>query len=415
MAGKAQELGGPIRIADYLSLGLLARLVPPSLVHSALEKHEKQSQRIRALPAHAVVYYVMALAMYQGVNAEEVLRMVTEGMAYLGDGVISAKVGKSGISAARTRLGADVMQTIAATSLTPLADEVSTPSAFYRGLRLVSLDGSTLEVADEVANREAFGVPGTNQGRTGYPQLRFVGLLESGTHAMFGITLGGYKDAEITLAHETIKHLKPGYLCLADRGFAGYPIWQSAMKTGANLLWRVPKNRLLPAKTRFADGSYLSEISPAPATKQKRHDEPSEPITVRVIDYQMPGIPDVEPVYRLITTLLDPVAAPAQELAELYHARWSIETTFGEIKTTLKGSEVAMRSKKPDLVQQEFWGLILAHHVVRKLMLEAALLRERPPTDLSFKHSLTLLRRKLPASGAIPPRAIPQVVGWGGE
>lgn len=191
MAGKAQELSGPIRVADYLSLGLLARLVPPSVVHSALEKHDRQSQRIRALPAHAVVYYVMALAMYQGVNAEEVLKMVTEGMAYLGDDVIAPKVGKSGISAARTRLGANVMQTIAETSLVPLADEV--------------------------ANREAFGVPGTNQGRTGYPQLRFVGLLESGTHAMFGITLGGYKDGEVTLAHETIKHLKPGYLCLAAK------------------------------------------------------------------------------------------------------------------------------------------------------------------------------------------------------
>ncbi len=225
MAGKTQEIGGSIRVADYLSLGLLARLVPPSLVHSALATHEKHSQRIRALPAHAVVYYVMALAMYQGVNAEEVLKMVTEGMAYLGDDVVAAKVGKSGISAARTRLGADVMQTIAATTLTPLAEVASTPSAFYRGLRLVSLDGSTLEVADEVANREAFGVPGTNQGRTGYPQLRFVGLLESGTHVMFGITLGGYKDAEINLASETVKHLKPGYLCLADRGFAGYPMW----------------------------------------------------------------------------------------------------------------------------------------------------------------------------------------------
>ncbi len=187
------------------------------------------------------------------------------------------------------------------------------------------------------------------------------------------------------------------------------------METGADLLWRVPKNRLLPAKTRFADGSYLSEISPAPATKKNRQDVSSEPLTVRVIDYQLPGLPDAEPVYRLITTLLDPVAAPAQELAQLYHSRWSIETTFGEIKTTLKGSEVVMRSKKPDLVRQEFWGLLLAHHVVRKLMLEAALSRERPPTDLSFKHSLTLLRRKLPASGAISPRAVPQVVEWGGE
>jgi IS4 transposase len=111
-----------------------------------------------------------------------------------------------------------------------------------------------------------------------------------------------------------------------------------------------------------------------------------------------------------MTTLLDPNTAPAQELAALYQARWTIETTLAEIKTTLKGADVVLRSKTPALVRQEFWGLLLAHHVVRKLMLEAALVHEQPPDALSFKHSLSLMRRKLPASGALPPRAVPEVV-----
>lgn len=351
----------------------------------------------------------MALSLYRGINTEEVLRVVTEGMEYLGANAIRREVSKSAISAARTRLGAGVMQSIARQALVPLATE-ATPDAFYRGWRLVSLDGSGLEVADEAANREAFGVPGTQQGRTGYPQLRFVGLLENGTHVLFGVALGGYQDAEASLAHEAIQHLRPGMLCLADRGLSGYPLWAAASRTGAQLLWRIPKNRQLPVRERLADGSYLSQIEPAPLTRKKMAIPDAPPLTVRVIDYRLPGVPDAEPIYRLMTTLLDPVAAPAQELAALYQSRWTIETTFAEMKTTLKGADVVLRSKTPELVRQEFWGLLLAHYAVRKLMLEAALAHDRPPDRLSFKHSLALLRRKLPTSGALPPRAVPEVV-----
>lgn len=409
MAGKAAELRGQARVSDYLSVGLLSRLVPPSLVDEALTAHNRHSKRQRDLPAHAVAYYVMALSLYRGVNTEEVLRVVTEGMDYLGDAAIRRKVGKSAISASRTRLGAEVMHYIAEQALTPLAQPQMVGS-FYRGLRVVSVDGTTLEVADETSNREAFGVPGTQQGQTGYPQIRCVGLLENGTHVLFGVALGGYKDSEASLAHQAIQNLKPGMLCLADRGFSGYPLWQAASQTGAQLLWRIPKNRKLPVLKRFKDGSYLSQINPAPATLKKMSDKTAPAITVRVIDYRLPGVADAEPVYRLITTLLDAEQCPADELAALYHVRWSIETTFAEIKTTLKGADIVLRSKTPELVRQEFWGLLLAHHVVRKLMLEAALSRQRTPDVLSFKHSLTLIRRKLPASGAISPRALPEVV-----
>jgi len=409
MAGKAAALTGQVRVADYLSVGLLSRLVPPSLVDAALTEHSRHSKRHRDLPAHAVAYYVMALSLYRDVNTEEVLRVVTEGMDYLGDTSIRRETGKSAISAARTRLGAEVMQTLARQTLTPLAQPQSA-CTFYCGLRIVAIDGTTLEVADEAKNRKAFGVPGTGQGQTGYPQIRCVGLLENGTHALFGVELGGYKDSEVSLAHQVVQNLEPDMLCLADRGFSGYPLWQAARQTGAQLLWRITKNRKLPVLERFGDGSYLSQISPAPATLKKMPDQTAPAITVRVIDYRLPGVTDAEPVYRLITTLLDAQRYPAAELATLYHDRWSIETAFAEIKTTLKGADIVLRSKTPELVRQEFWGLLLAHHVVRKLMLEAALSRQRTPDTLSFKHSLSLIRRKLPASGAIPPRGVQDVV-----
>lgn len=402
MAGKAAVLTGNPRISDYLSVGLLARLVPPALVDEALTAYDRHSKRQRDLPAHAVAYYVMALSLFREVNTQEVLRIVTEGMDHLGDATIRPDVGKSGISAARTRLGADVMRHLAERALTPLA-QPGAEASFYHDLRLVSVDGTTLEVADEQLNRDAFGVPGTQQGRTGYPQLRCVGLLENGTHVLFGVALGGYKDSEVSLAHQALKHLQPEMLCLADRGFSGYPLWQAACQTGAQLLWRVAKNRRLPVLQRYPDGSYRSRISPASATLKTMPNQTAPALTVRVIEYELPGIDAPEPIYRLITTLLDAEHYPANELAALYHQRWRIETTFAEIKTTLKGADVVLRSKTPELVRQEFWGLLLAHHGVRKLMLEAALSRQRSPDALSFKHSLTLVRRKLPTSGAISP------------
>lgn len=409
MAGKTAALTGQVRVADYLSVGLLSRLVPPSLVDAALTEHNRHSKRHRDLPAHAVAYYVMALSLYRDVNTEEVLRVVTEGMDYLGDASIRRETGKSAISAARTRLGAEVMQTLARQTLTPLASPQSA-SAFYRGLRIVAIDGTTLEVADCASNRKAFGVPGTGQGQTGDPQIRCVGLLENGTHALLGVELGGYNDSEVSLAHKVVPNLEPDMLCLADRGFSGYALWQAASQAGAQLLWRITKHRKLPVLERFGDGSYLSQISPAPATLKKMPDQTAPAITVRVIDYRLPGVTDAEPVYRLITTLLDAERYPADELATLYHERWRIETSFAEIKTTLKGADIVLRSKTPELVRQEFWGLLLAHHVVRKLMLEAALSRQRTPDTLSFKHSLSLIGRKLPASGAIPPRGVQDVV-----
>ena len=206
MSGKAATLQPGVRLADYLSTGLLARLCPPDKVAIALVACGRQSQRQRDLPAHATAYYVMALSLYQGVNYSEVLRVVTEGMQMLGDGAVRREVGKSGISAARTRLGWQAMAHLAGQVLIPLADE-RTPGAFVTGLtqpyRLVSLDGSCLEVADQSANAQAFGYPSTGQGRTGYPQIRFTALVEKGTHALFGVACSGFKDSEVSLAPQT--------------------------------------------------------------------------------------------------------------------------------------------------------------------------------------------------------------------
>jgi hypothetical protein len=268
---------------------------------------------------------------------------------------------------------------------------------------VVSLDGSTLDLADTVANDQAFGRPQARSGRSGYPQLRFVSLVEKGSHVLFGSRLGPYRASEIALAEELLGWLHQGMLCLNDRYFYGFPLWSKAAATGADLLWRVKKNLILPCHRRLADGSYLSRVYARASDRERDHNG----LVVRVIEYRLQGVPGAEPLYRLITTVLDPQMAPAGEVAALYHERWEIETAFDELKTHLRGSHIILRSKTPELVRQEFYGLLMTHYAIRGLMHEAALKAEEDPDRLSFLHAVRVVRRKLPIFVALPPPVSP--------
>jgi hypothetical protein len=393
------ELPKGTRITDYISLGVLAKTFPLPQVQAVLAAQNKTSRRQRDLPAHVVVYYVIALALFMQVSYREVLRCLLEGLVWLLGPHQTVKItGKSGISQARTRLGWAALQQLHDLVVKPIATR-DTPGAGYRGWRLVSLDGSTLEVADEQENVQAFGRPAASRGASAYPQIRFVALVENGTHVLFGSRLGGWATGEISLAREMIGVLQPGMLCLADRYFFGWGLWNQARARGADLLWRVVKNRRLPVESRLPDGSYLSRIYPSERDRRQQ----TQGVGVRVIEYRLEGVPGAEPLYRLATTILDPSQAPAQELAALYHQRWEIETALDELKTHLRGAKIVLRSKTPDLVRQEFYGLLLAHFALRSLMQEAALKGGEDPDQLSFLHTVRVVRRKLPLYGAIPP------------
>jgi len=193
--------------------------------------------------------------------------------------------------------------------------------------------------------------------------------------------------------------LGPGMLCLADRQSFGHALWGEAAATGADLLWRVKRNLRLPREAVLADGSFLSTVYPS--EKDRRHRAAG--VRVRVVEYRLEGVADAEPLYRLVTTVLDPAAAPAADLAALYHERWEIEGALAELKTHLRGARVVLRSRTPELVRQEFWGLLLAHFAVRGLMHEAALRAGEDPDRLSFLHAVRVVRRKLPLFAALPP------------
>jgi Insertion element 4 transposase N-terminal/Transposase DDE domain len=399
MARTMAALPAGTRITDYISLGVITKTFPMKEVRAVLAATGRASVRQRELPAPVVVYYVIALALYMQASYREVLRCLMEGIQWLLDPSAAVKVaGKSGISQARTRLGWEPLHRLHDAVVRPIAVR-ATRGAWYRGWRLVSLDGSTLDVADEDVNAAAFGRPGSSRGSSAFPQIRFVSLVESGTHVLFGSRMADYATGEIPLAKAVVGGLQTGMLCLADRQFFGFQLWTQAGDGGADLLWRIKKNTRLSCDRRLADGSYLSRIFPS--ERDWRHK--TNGVRVRVVDYRLHGIADAEPLYRLVTTILDHAKAPAKELAALYHERWEIETALDELKTHLRGAKIVLRSKTPALVRQEFYGLLMAHFAVRSLMHEAAVSADADPDSLSFIHAVRVVRRKLPTYGAIPP------------
>lgn len=382
-------MGAGGKLAEHLSVGILGAEYPLSEIRAVLEASEKQSERIRLLPAEVMTYYVIALGLLMTVSTGEVLRVLREGLGWLGEEDSGKVAGKAAIAQARAKLGSEPLRLLWGRTARPMA-QPGAAGAFYRDLLLVALDGTTLDVPDTAENRAHFGKPGASRGESAYPQLRLVGLLETGSHGFFAFAQGPCTTGEQTLAAEVMPALKPGMLCLGDRNFMTFALWRQAVATGADLLWRGRDNLVLPVEELLVDGSYLSTIYPSTKARRKNTDG----IRVRVIEYCLENHPD-KPSYRLLTTLLDPIKDPAEKLAALYPERWEIGGAFDELKTHLRGGRVVLRSKTPALIEQELYGLMLAHRAVRSLMFRAA---GGDPDRLSFTHSVRVVRRKL-ASG----------------
>lgn len=400
MARSAMTMGTGGKIAEHLSIGVLAQIYPWERVSAVLQQTGRASERVRDLPAEVVTYYVMGLGLFMAVSTREVLRVLVEGLQWLGAGPAVKVASKAAISQARTRLGAAPLQQLWEQTAQPLAS-TETAGAFYGGRRLVALDGTTLDVPDTKANAGHFGKPGVSRGRAALPQVRLVGLVETGAHAVLAVAMAPCQTGEHTLARLVVPKLSAAMLCLADRLFASFSLWQLAGKSGAQLLWRVRANYRLPVESVRPDGSYLSTFYASTAARRHR----TNGVRVRVIEYTLENHPTGE-TYRLMTTLLDPTAAPAVELAALYPERWEMEGVFDELKTHLRGGQlVVLRSKTPALVEQEIYGLLLAHRAVRTLMCRAAQGAHLDPDRLSFTHRVRVLRRKLAHPPAFPPSA----------
>lgn len=391
------------RLSDHISIGVLTRVFPPELVDRVVAEAGRGEQRQRLLPARVVVYYVLGLALYSSSSYEEVIRMLVDGLSWASGWQTPWRVPTKGaLAQARSRLGFEPLKALFEQVAMPLAAPTAA-GAFYRDWRLVSIDGTCVDVADSLANEAAFGRPGSGRGEGvgAFPQLRLVGLAECATHAITAAALGPYTSSELALADQLWGSLDPGVLCLADRNFYSFGRFQKASQTGAQLLWRVRSNVGLPREQTLSDGSYLTSIYELKNRRGRRHGVPA-----RVIEYELddPGRPSRDTRYRLLSTILDPDLAPASELAPLYAKRWEFEGAIDELKVHQRGPRVVLRSKTPDGVIQEMYGYLCVHYAIRWLMHTIAIESGHDAHRLSFTRTLRAARRTTASHAGFSPR-----------
>jgi hypothetical protein len=387
------------RLSDLISIGLLTKVFPPDLVDEVIAQTGRTEQRNRSLPARVMAYFAISMALYADGSYEDVLAQLTDGLSWSSSWSESfSPPSKSAIFQARARLGAAPVRELFDRVAVPLAT-ADTKAAFLSGRRLVAIDASCLDVADTEENSSFFGRPGVNKGeQAAFPQARVMAIAECASHAIFGAVVGAYTTSEIELAKVLTEQLQPGMLLLADRAFYGFPLWEKASATGADLAWRVKSNLLPRHIETLDDGSWLAEIKPGGNAGRK-----VTPLTVRVVDYSIDdGRGDHEP-YRLLTTVLDPDDISAEELALAYSRRWEIESAFDELKTHQRGPRTVLRSKSPELVNQEIWGHLCCHYAIRTLRWEAAVQAGKDPDRVSFVAALRIARRSVAQRGAFPP------------
>ena len=395
------------RLSDLVSVGVLTRVFPADVVDEVIEAAGRTEQRHRALPARVMAYFAIGMGLYSDGSYEDVLAQLTDGLSWASGWAQEYPLpSKSAIFQARARLGSQPLADLFARVAVPLGGP-GAPGVWVAGRRLVAVDGTCLDVADSAANDEYFGRAGVNKGeKAAFPMARVLAVAECGTHAIFAAKVGSYGESEAVLAAELLPGaLEPGMLLAADRGFFSYALWRTAAATGADLLWRVRTDRSGPKPEHLEDlpdGSWLAQLRQTHSAAARR----AEPMPVRVIDYTLDdgGDDGGDPVvYRLFTTLTDPDAAPALELAAAYAQRWEIETAFDELKTHQRGPRTVLRSKSPDLVLQEIWGHLCCHYAIRALMAQAAEHAGHDPDRISFTTALRIVRQSVAQQGAFPP------------
>ena len=381
------------RLEDRISVGVLARAFPREAVEEVIGAAGAREQRNRMLPAWLTVYFVLALALFMDMGAGRVMRRLAGTLAWAVQGITVTIPSEEALSNARARLGAGPLRLLFEKTAGLLAP-AGTPGAFWRGLHLVSLDGTTVDLQDTEANWEHFGGPPARDAsgtrlRGAFPQARLLALAECGTRALVAAVTGSYATGEKTLTAGLLPRLRPGMLVLAGRNFAGYELWRDTAATGAQLLWRIGVSFSLPVRQVLADGTYLSVLK-APRALRKAG---AADIAVRVIEYRLEDdAGQVTETFTLITTLLDPAPAPARELAELYRSRWEIETALGAFKSGMKGAGVVLRSKTPDGAAQEIWALLCAYHAIREMICAAAALAAPGPLRICFVSAMDTVR-----------------------
>jgi len=409
---------------DQVSLGVLVAAVPRDAVDgvvAALGVGAKRSDG--KLPPHVTAYLTMALCLFGEDDYEEVATKVTGSLSAWGcwDSAWSVPT-SSGITQARKRLGPAVLPEVFERVAGPQASML-TRGAWLRGWRLLAIDGFEVDVPDTDNNVAEFGYAGSGENRSAFPKARVVALAECGTHAFLAARVGAYSVGEKTLAKGLYGRLRGDELLTADRNFYSFEAWDLATRSGAALLWRAPTQLRLPAVKVLSDGTYLSVlINPAIRGARRRAAilatatqiadadagvelDPAEAHLVRVVEYDVPdrvGNGTGELIV-LLSTIPDPAAARADELAATYHQRWEEETANDQLKTHLRGPGKILRSRLPELVHQEIWAWLLVQHALTALITHAAEAADLDPDRVSFTRVLRIARRTATGTAGFSP------------
>lgn len=403
------------KLTDHVSLGALTKVVPRYVVDEVLAETGSVEKRSRLLPAHVVVYFVLALSLFTD-GYEEVIRKLVHGLRFARTWSRQWTVPTTGaLTQARKRLGEKPLQLLFETVAVPVA-KPTTPGAWLNSWRLMAIDGVMIDMPDTAENREVFHKPegGT---RRPFPQTRTVGLAEIGTHAVVAVQIGTIRTGERELAAALTGSLTPDMLVVADRGFYSFDLWRGYRETGAQVLWRAWSGVRLPVLEVLPDGSYLSEITNQARVSKTRIDldkigdlSLATHIKIRVVEYQIDGHTDqadeTSETFRLMTSITDPEQASATDLANAYHQRWEIESAFREIETYLRQGK-GIRAKTPAMVRQEIYGLFTTHYAIRAFMAEAADTVDIDPDRISFTRTLHIIRRRITDPAAFSPHQPP--------
>ena len=397
------------RLSDHLSLGVIARVYRRDLVDEIILRSGRREKRERLLPARLVVYYVIALALFFGEAYEEVMRKMVGGLKFVSAWEKAWKVpSASALCQARQRLGEAPVKELFDQACQPLAT-TSTIGAFHHGWRLMAVDGLVWDIPDTPANVAEYGRPPSRTGQGGaFPQVRMVALGEAGTHAIVAAEIGPIRTGERELAAGCLFAAEPGMLVCLDRGFYSFNFYRKVTATGADVVFRLSKTVKLPVLKRLPDDSYLSAITPAHVkaptvlADAKAMAAAGRAVIVRAVEYAVTDRPDA-PTYRVITSILDWQQMISGDVAAAYQHRWEIEISFDEIETHQVGHSRVLRSKSPEMVRQELWGILLAHYAIRALMVQAANDNDIDPDRLSFLDALRVIRREADGSADFPP------------
>lgn len=410
------------RLTDHVSIGVLAAAVPRDVIDDAVTEFGRGAKRADAkLPAHVMVYFAMAMALFADEDYEEVLARLT---GTLGDfGCWDARwerPGSPGITQARKRLGPEVVRRVFEQVAQPVAGML-TRGAWLAGRRMVSIDGFEWDVPDSTANAEFFGYAGSGANRSAFPKMRVVTLVESGSRAPIGAhagPCGGKGSGEQSAARRLYHLLDQDMLLLADRNFYSFTDWCQASETGAELLWRIGDTIALPLVAKLGDGSYTSvvfasrtpvrvreQILAAARAGEDLEEWAERARLVRVVEYDVPdrGTEGQRELFCLLTTILDPRAAPAAHLAAGYHERWEHESANAQAKSVLRGPGKVMRSKSPDMVVQELYGYLLTHYAINSLICRAATEADIDPDRVKFTNAVRVIRRRIDDPAAFSP------------